>query len=232
MIFKRTFALVLMVSMLLTGCSLLENNTGTLQLDDNTVSSVLVKNTAPDTTVTVQDRDSIQAFIRLLNTYTLENGTEPVGTGEYELTLSFTDGTTKVFALSGTDTLITEGLSYSVDTGKLVSLAEKTECATLTDEQLLERIFRDDYLASISITNDRGDISLDKIAGIPDQCPALFELLGRTSFLESVGSYGLDKLKEMAGSADEAVREQAEKLGEIFSNLIPSLKEEIRKIIG
>lgn len=232
MISKRLFCLLLVFCLLLCGCDMLSPTQGTLELKANDISSIQIKNPAFDRTISAQDRESISTAVKLLNSLTLENGEEALISGEYELILLFTDGTSQSFLLSGRDTIATGGYQYYVDTGKLVTFVEKAECSTLTDEELLTRIFQDDYLTGLSITNEQGELSLDKITKIPDQCPALFELLGRTSFLESMGSYGLDKLKEMAESADETVREQAEKLGEIFSTLIPSLKEEIRNIIG
>lgn len=120
--------------------------------------------------------------------------------------------------------------AYSITDPSLYQTVEALECATLTDRELLERLFTGDTLNELAITDENGGISLDKIMKLSSSCPALFELLGRPTAIESVGTYGLDYIREAWNSEDNAVREKAEALAGIISTVFPDLQAEIEKI--
>lgn len=229
----RMITLLCVLLLALSGCDLLGNQSqGTLSLDVDSVSILQVEGTLSGKSFSIQNRESIRKIVNLINSLVLDTAAEDTGDAIYSLVLSGSDGNEVLsIQLYSRQSLSTPDGSYSVDCEELWNAIAKEECATLTDAELLQSIFADSYWDGISITNDKGDISVDKILGIPDQFPALFELLGRPTMLKSVANEGLDLIKEYAGSANEALRERAAKLGEILSNLIPSVKDQISDIL-
>ena len=102
----------------------------------------------------------------------------------------------------------------------------------MTDEQLLRLLFEGNYFDDIKLTNEDGDISLDKIMSLSKDCPALFELLSRPSAITSLGTYGVDMLEEYLNSDNSAIRQKAEEIAELLKNFFPNLKDEINKLLN
>lgn len=228
----RVLALVCAMLLLLTGCQLTPSREGTLSIDDSSVSILQVESSLSGKSFSIQTRDSIRKIVKLINALALETEEENAGAPVYSLLLSGSDGSEILsLALISRGALITGEKTYNADCQELWNAIAKEECSILSDKELLHSIFADNYWDDVSITNDKGDISIDKILDIPNQFPALFELLGRPTMLESVANEGLSLIKEYAGSANKALRERAAKLGEILSNLIPSLKNQIEDIL-
>lgn len=229
----RILALLCVLLLTLSGCDLLMPKAeGTLSVDANSVSVLQVEGALSGKSFSIQNRESIRRIVNLINSLMLDTAAEETGDSIYSIVLSASDGSEVLSVLlHSRDTLSTPDGSYSVDCEELWNAIAKEECATLTDAELLRSIFADSYWDGISITNDKGDISVDKILGIPDQFPALFELLGRPTMLSSVANEGLSLIREYANSTSQALRDRAEKLGSILSNLIPSMKDQIEDIL-
>jgi hypothetical protein len=102
---------------------------------------------------------------------------------------------------------------------------------TLTDEQLLRTLFEGSYFDDVTIFNEDGEVSLDKIMSIKNDCPALFELLSRPSAISSLGTYGVDMLEEYLNSDNLALRQKAEEIAEILKIFFPNLRDKINKIL-
>lgn len=230
---RRTLCLILALFMLmLCGCDLIPTaGTQNIKVDD--VKKIVITNgMATGNTFTVEDRDSIRTIITQINGYTLENGTDPRKGWHYSLSILDTNGTELMsFIIVSDESVTTDGKTYTVNANKLLAAVEKLECDTLTDEELLRTLFEGSYFDDVTIFNENGEVSLDKIMSIKNDCPALFELISRPSAISSLGTYGMDMLEEYLNSDDFALRQKAEEIAEILKNLFPNLKDKINKIL-
>lgn len=231
----RIIALVLLVSLCLTGCELPqigETVDGTLNIAADSVLRIDLSNVSAGTNVVIQDRSVISEVVKLINRLVLtDEVVSPLPT-VYDITLTYSDGSEAyVLSLLSDYVVIAGGKTYDADAEKLLAKAEKLECATLSDDELLRRVFEDDYWDTVTIKNEKGELSVDKILALPQQCPALFELLGRPTVLKTLGSSGIELLEEYAGSASEHLRQRAQKLGDILSTLLPDIKDKVSSVL-
>lgn len=231
--FRKLLCLVLALTMLtLCGCDLLPTaGSHNIKVDD--VKKIIITNgltTGND--FTVEDRDSIRSIINQINSYKLENGNASSNGFQYKITVYAADGS-KLLVLNivNKDSVSYDGKTYTVNAKKLRGTVEQLECATLTDEQLLRTLFEGNYFDDVTILNENGDVSIDKILSLKSECPALFELLSRPSAITSLGTYGVEMLEEYLNSEDSEVRQKAEEIAEILKNFFPNLKDKIDKIL-
>jgi hypothetical protein len=134
------------------------------------------------------------------------------------------------FIIVSEESVTANGKTYTVNAKKLLNTVEKLECDTLTDEELLRTLFEGSYFDEVTIFNADGEISLDKIMSIKNDCPALFELLSRPSAISSLGTYGVDMLEEYLNSDNLALRQKAEEIAEILKNFFPNLEDKINDL--
>lgn len=230
---RKILCLLLTLTMLaLCGCDLIPTaGTQNIKVDD--VKKIVITNgMTTGNTFTVEDRDSIRTIITQINGYTLENGRDPWKGWHYSLSILDTNGTElKSFIIVSEDSVTSDGLTYNVNAKKLLDTVEKLECDTLTDEELLRTLFEGSYFDDVTIFNENGEVSLDKIMSIKSDCPALFELISRPSAITSLGTYGIDMLEEHLNSSDSVVRQKAEEIAEILKNFFPNLKDKINEIL-
>ena len=236
-IFKRAAAVLLALLMLLCcGCGSIIQTNGTMSIDPNEVSTLVITNGLVGYTCTVQDRDAITKVIGYLNSYTLEDGNDAWNEWNgwhYQIQMQDSAGEALYeLTVTGSSQIIFDGLGYSVDAEALETYVEKLECDTMTDNQLIDRLLNSSELSGLQITDENGNISLDKLLKLTDSCPTLFELLGRTTAIQSISSYGLDAIKENLNGADTYLKEQAETLAEIIKEYLPDLSEEIDKLLA
>lgn len=225
----KIISLILVLLFLFTGCDLTAGSDDKLSITATEVESIHITN-ATGTVITIQDTKSISTIVKYINAFSLTETTEPPEASAYTITLKGSADTILTMSVNDTESITVNGQHYGVDAEKLYGLIEENELATLSDKELLEKIFADSYWDSIDLTNDKGQLSVSKILSLPEQVPAIFELMSRSTMLESVGTYGADILKGYANSADEALRERAEKIGDALSSLIPSIKDKISGI--
>lgn len=233
-IMKRAAVIVLALMMLLcTGCSTVILANGTLSVDSESIKTIQIQNGLIDgNTFTVQDRDTITTIVKYINSYTLEDG-ETAGAGyHYFLRLLDSKGeVTTTFTIVSASQVISGDQLYQADAQALLSYVEKQECKTMTDQELIDRLFTGSELDNLNILDEKGKISLDKIAGLTDACPTLFELVSRPTVLQSVGSYGIETIKTYLSSDNSVLKERAETLAEILREYIPDLQAQIDKIL-
>lgn len=231
---KRVFAAVLAVLMLtLCGCSTVILGNGTLSLEADAVDKIIVTNVLTDGhSFTVQDREVIRTIVSHINSFTLENGTDPLNGGRYNLSLTDSKGDELLALTIVGENTITTDQTYTVNAGELLSYLEAQDCNTMTDQELIDSLLEGDTLERLSILDAEGKISLDKILSLPKSCPALFELLSRPSAIASVGSYGVDKIGEYLNSSNPELVEKAEEWIEILKNLVPELQEKLENLIN
>ena len=228
---RRTLPLFLILALLLTGCSTVVLGNGTLSIKSEDVKNIEIKNINVNHDFTISDREQIHTIVSYLNSYTLDTASQSDSQLKYRITLTFADGSSDLCYEVNTTTVSNGTEVFEVDALKLVRYIEARECDTLTDEELIEFIFYDDYLDRLNILNEDGEISLDKIAKLGENCPALFELLSRPTLLKTVGTEGLELVEQFIGSDNLQIRERAEKLAEILKTLAPEVKEKIENIL-
>jgi hypothetical protein len=230
---RRPLCLLLTIMMLIMcGCNQIPMvSNGSVKADD--VKKIVITNGLTNgNSFTVEERDSITTIIRYFNSYQLENGTASANGYHYKITAYASDDSKLlVFNIIDEDAVSVGDQTYAVNAKKLLNTVETLECATLTDEELLRTMFEGSYFDDVTILNEDGEISLDKILSIKNDCPALFELIGRPSAITSLGTYGIDLLDEYLSSDDSAVRQKAEEIAEVLKNFFPNLKDKINKIL-
>lgn len=226
---RKLLIFTLITALLLTGCSGFGSQ-GTLSFDAQSTDHIEIS-LGRGEFLTITDRKDISNIVKKINSLTLDTPGEETFGYTYEIYLCNSDGTViESITLKDKATVQYDTKVYTVTDPSLYLTVEALECATLTDRELLDRLFTGDTLNELSITDTNGEISLDKILKVGSSCPALFELLGRSTAIESVATYGLDYIREAWNSDDNAVREKAETLAGIISSVFPDLKEEIEKI--
>lgn len=229
---RRILAIVL-AALLLTGCSSIIPANGTLSIDANEISKVEITNGLQNgSTFTVQDRDAINKLTGYINSYTLEDGETPANGWHFHIRMVGSGGD-QVYecTIVGENQFTSGGLTYNVSAGDLLHYVEKLECDTLTDDQLIDRLLTGDELSGLRITDENGSISLDKLLKLTDQCPTLFELLGRSTAIQSIGSYGLEAIQENLNGTNTVLKERAEALAEILREYFPDLEAQIDKLL-
>lgn len=227
---RKLFVYTLIAALLLTGCSGL-NSGGTLSFDAQAVDHVEIS-VGRGEYLSIADRNDINDIVKKINALTLDTQAEDTFGYDYEIYLCESDGTViGSITLKDKATVFYDGTAYSVTDPGLYQTVEALECATLTDRELIDRLLSGNTLTDLSITDDNGKISLDKITGLGKSCPALFELIGRSTAIESVGTYGVDWIRTAWNCDDNIVREKAETFAGIISAVFPDLKAEIEKII-
>ena len=229
--FRSLVLLLLCVSLILSGCSSLSSVIGTLGIDVADVSSITVT-TSAGKTLTTQDQQSIRSLVDAVNRLTLDSIAEDTNSRRYQLQLQSSDGTMVAeLWIADKDHVIYDGTCYAVDASAVLRRAEALECDIMTDEELIRTLFESDYLSDLTILGEDGRISLDKISRLGEEFPVLFEILGRPSALESLGTYGLELLEEYLNSNDINLRQRAQQVAEFISAALPQLKEKIDGIL-
>ena len=228
---KKFISFFLVLTLLLTGCGNVALGNGTLSIDSGDVQNIEITNLNVNHSFTIADREQIHSIVRYLNSYDLGTSSQGDSQQKYSITLVFADDSSPLLFEINTTTVSNGTESFEVDALKLVRYIEARECDTLTDKQLIELFFLDDYLDRLNILNDKGEISLDKIAKLGENCPALFELLSRPTLLKTIGKEGLRLLENYIDSDNIQIRERAEKLAALVKTLAPEMKEKIENIL-
>lgn len=232
MTMRRILCLLLaVITLTLCGCDMLPSvGTNNIKVDD--VKKIVITNgMTTGNTFTIEDRDTIRTIINQINGFTMENGTNPWKGWHYNLSIQDTNGNELIgLIIVNEESVTTNGKTYTVNAKKLLNTVEKLECDTLTDEELLRTLFEGSYFDEVTIFNADGEISLDKIMSIKNDCPALFELLSRPSAISSLGTYGVDMLEEYLNSDNLALRQKAEEIAEILKNFFPNLEDKINDL--
>jgi hypothetical protein len=229
---RRILCLLLAMTMLaLCGCDMIPS-TGSNNIKVDDVKKIVITNgMSSGNTFTIEDRDSIRTIINHINGFTLENGRDPWKGWHYSMSILDATGSELMsFIIVSEESVTVSGKTYTVNAKKLLNTVEKLECDTLTDEELLRTLFEGSYFDEVTIFNADGEISLDKIMSIKNDCPALFELLSRPSAISSLGTYGVDMLEEYLNSDNLALRQKAEEIAEILKNLFPNLEDKINDL--
>lgn len=231
---KRVFAAMLAVLVLcLWGCGPAIPTGGTLELNADDFDHIEVVNGLTGKTLSITDRTDISTIIKHLNGYTLEDPQEPANGNRYNLNLVYhLQGGAKLH-IGITDTTLThDGGMYQVNGLALGQFLEGLECATMTDQELIRYLFENNTMEELGITDENGSISLDKITNLKNACPALFELLGRPTMIESVAQYGTAIMKDYVDSSNAVLREQAEAIANFLKETFPQLADQIDKILN
>lgn len=232
---KHFGVFILVFTMLVfSGCSTVILGNGTLSVAADSIDHITISNHMTGSNFTVESRDSIQTIVSHINSYTLENGSEAADDiCQYHLYLTDTKGEELLsFIIEDETGVTTDQLHYSVDAKALLHYIEKLECDTMTDEELINSLITGNTMDDLNILNENGEISLDKIAGLADSCPALFELISRPTVIQSVGTYGIEAIQTYLNSGDVTLQERAETLAEFLKEYFPDLSEQIDGILG
>ena len=228
---KKFISFILVLTLLLTACGNMPLGNGTLSIDSGEVQNIKITNLNVNHDFTIADREQIHTIVRYLNSYTLDTAADSDASTKYEISVNLADGNDTLKFKIDEAVVMSSGSYYSADAEKLVRYVEARECDILTDNQLIEFLFTDDYLDRLNILNEDGEISLDKIVRLGENCPALFELLSRPTLLKTLGTEGLQTVEKFLGSDNIQIRERAEKLAEIVKTVAPELKEKIENIL-
>ena len=231
---KRTIAVLLIViTLTLCGCSTVILSGGTLEYDANDIDHVQITNGLTGKTFTVADREVISTIVSHINSFGLGDGQEAVSSYHYSVTLvdRLNGGANTQFSVVDENTVVHDGLMYTVKAKDFKQYLETLECDTLTDNELIDALLEGDTLDRLNIIDDEGKISLDKIVSLPKSCPALFELLSRPSAIQSIGTYGVEKIEGYLNSENPELVETAKEWLEILKQLIPEAKENLENII-
>lgn len=232
--FRRLLCLMLALSLLmLCGCDMLPSS-GTQNIKVDDVKKIVITNgQGSRSTFTVEDRDAIRTIVNQINGYTLENGETAWKGWLYNLSIVDAAGTELLdFTIVNKEAVTAGNKTYAVNAKKLLNAVEKLECDTLTDEELLRTLFEGNYFDDVTIFNEDGEVSLDKIMSSKGDCPALFEILSRPSAIKSLGTYGLEMLEDYLNSDDSALRQKAEEIAEVLKNFFPNLKDKINELLN
>lgn len=231
---KRVFAAMLAVLMLtLCGCSTVVLGNGTLEYDANDMDHVQITNGLTGKTFSVSDRETISTIIKHINSFDLGEGTEAAAGYHYSVTLVYhlNGGAKTYFSVVDAESVVHDGKMYTVNAKDFEQYLESLECDTLTDNELIDSLLEGDTLEKLNIVDSEGKISLDKIVALPQSCPALFELLSRSSAITSVGSYGVEKIEGYLNSNNPELVEKAQEWIEVLKKLVPEVQEKLENII-
>lgn len=231
---KRTIAVLLIVfTLTLCGCSAVILSSGTLEYDANDIDHVQITNGQTGKSFTVSDRETISTIVKHINSFGLGEGQDAVDGYHYSVKLvdRLNGGAETYFTVVDTESVIHDGKMYTVKAKDFEQYLEGLECDMLTDNELIDLLLEGNTLDQLNVIDDEGKISLDKIVSLPKSCPALFELMSRPSAIQSVGSYGVDKIGQYLNSNNPELVEKAEEWIEILKQLIPEAKENLENII-
>lgn len=234
---KRIFAAVLALMMLmLCGCNSVIIENGNLKLNVNDVDHIKITNGLTEKTFSIMERADIGTVVSHLNSYTLENGTNSESEEfSYRYCVTLVDKTNgyaeTYYYLPDMETLLLDGAAYTVNTKDLYQFVESLESKTMTDNELIDALLEGDTLEQLNIVDEEGKISVDKILALPKSCPALFELLSRPSAIQSVSTYGADKIGAFLNSANPEMVEKAQEWIHVLEKLMPELQEKLEEIL-
>jgi hypothetical protein len=235
---KRALAAFLALMMLvLCGCSSIIIENGNLKLNANDIDHIKVTNGQTDKSFSIMERTDIGTIVSHLNSYTLENGTNSESDGfSYRYRITLVDRTNGYaesdFYLPDMNTLLMDDAAYTVNTKDLFQFLETLESKTLTDNELIDTLLNGDTLEQLKIVDDEGKISVDKIINLPKSCPALFELLSRPSAIQSVSTYGVDKIGAFLNSANPELVEKAQEWIQVLEKLMPEVQEKLEDLFS
>lgn len=230
---KRIFAAVLAVLMLtLCGCSGVVLGSGTLELDANDIDHIQITNGQTGKNFSVADRELISTIVAHINSFTLEGGTEAGAGYHYGVTLVSTNGGAESdFYVVSDEAVISGGSLYSVNAKAFRQYLEALECDTMTDNELIDSLLEGDTLEKLNVIDAEGNISVDKIISLPQSCPALFELMTRPSAIQSVSTYGADKIGAFLNSNNPELVEKAQEWIEVLKKLMPDVQEKLENLM-
>jgi len=227
---KRVLPLFLITAILLTGCSTVILENGTLSLEANAVDKIEITNSSADT-FTIENRDVISKLVKYINSFTLEDGNVFAESYQYSLHLLDNKGETYLrFTIVSANSVSTDQ-TYSVNAKDMLQYVESLECDTMTDNELIDALLKGNTLEQLNVLNEEGKISLDKIVSLPKSCPALFELLSRPTVVTSVSSYGFESLKTLLNSTNPELVEKGREWAEILKQLVPEVRESIENML-
>lgn len=231
---KRVFAALLAVLMLaLCGCGSVVLGNGTLEYNANEVDHVVITNGLTGKTFSVADRETISTIVSHINSFDLGEGAEAGAGYHYSLKLaSRNDGAESYFSVVDSESIIHDGMLYTVNAKDFERYLEGLECDTLTDNELIDSLLEGNTLEDLNVLDAEGKISLDKIVALPQSCPALFDLLSRPSAITSVGSYGVEKIEGYLNSSNPELVEKAQEWIEVLKALIPEAQEKLEQLIS
>ena len=231
---KRIVAFLLVFVMLTcSGCSTVILGNGTLNYNANDMDHIRITNVLTEKTFSVMDRETISTIISHINSFGLSNGIESDGNYRYSICLvdHLNGGAESYFAVVDMETIVHDGLQYTVKAKDFLQYLETLECDMLTDNELIDSLLDNNTLERLNVLNEEGKISLDKIVSLPKTCPALFELLSRPSGIASVAGYGVEKIEGFLNSNNPELMEKAEEWIEVLKKLVPEAKENLENIL-
>lgn len=227
---KKILPLLLAAVILLSGCSTVILENGTLALDANAVDKIQITNSTEDT-FAIENRDEISKLVKYINSFTLEDGNIFADSYQYSLRLLDSKGETYMhFTIVNADAVSTDQ-TYRVNAKDMLQYVQSLECDTMTDNELIDSLLQENTLEQLNVLNEEGKISLDKIMSLPKSCPALFELLSRSSVVTSVSSYGIDSLKTLLNSTNPELVAKGQEWAEIIKQLVPEVRESIENML-
>ena len=234
---KRLYALSLVVLMLaLCGCSAILPSNGTLKIDPNDIDHIIINNGVTDKDFSVMDRSDIGNIVKHLNSYTLENGTNAEsGDISYLYRVTLLDKTNGYaeshYYISDSQTIWIDDAAYLIDAKDLLTAIEKLEVKTLTDLELVDNLLQGDTLDRLGILDEDKKISVDMILALPESCPALFELLSRPEAIQTVGTYGVETIRDYLNSNNPELVEKAQEWISVIEKLMPEIKDKLENIL-
>ncbi len=224
-------ALLILLCLSLCGCSAISSAMGTLGIAVSEVERITITPAGKKAFV-IQDNTTIREVVDAVNRLTLEDGAE-VGSGwVYTLFMEGNDGNDLgTLTIIDSSTVSWDRQQFSVNAEALLRKVEALYCDTLTDEELLRMVFESSYFDELSLLDENGNLSIDRLLKLSADFPALFELIGRPSALESVTTLGLSLLQEYLESDNNVLRQRAELLAKAIAELLPQWREQIAALI-
>lgn len=231
---KRIVAFLLVFVMLTcSGCSTVILGNGTLNYNANDMDHIRITNVLTEKTFSVMDRETISTIISHINSFGLSNGIESDGNYRYSICLvdHLNGGAESYFAVVDMETIVHDGLQYTVKAKDFLQYLETLECDMLTDNELIDSLLDNNTLERLNVLNEDGKISLDRIVSLPKTCPALFELLSRPSGIASVATYGVEKIEGFLNSNNPELIAKAKEWIAVLEKLVPEAKENLENIL-
>ena len=227
---KKILPLLLAAIILLSGCSTVILENGTISLNANAVDKIEITNSSADT-FTIENRDVISKLVKYINSFTLENGNNFADSYQYSLHLLDSKGETYLLFTIVSANAVSTDQTYAVNARDMLQYVESLECDTMTDNELIDALLKGNTLEQLNVLSEEGKISLDKIVSLPKSCPALFELLSRSSVVTSVSSYGIESLKTLLNSTNPELVAKGQEWAEIIKQLVPEVRESIENML-